>query len=383
MCIHRILLIVVVGLCCIRPTVGQELKVDVAAVKALVKKWNEAHTLNTIDNFGSVYSDRVDFYGSNQKRSKCISAKRAMLRKHQDFNQAITTDLLLSGYSGGAIRCDFNKAVTRENKTTEYPSYLIIARIGGTYLIVGEGNVTTDRDITSKSDLGKKVTIKDINNDVDTSGSAITDVLIAIGSLAVGIIGLVTGIRSWPKNVISKKPKPKIYADTHKRSTSAVMDDSDYYETGLAFEKYIVKQFAVNKGLFTLLEWRSDKFHDGVYASSSQYPDLVYEYSFKNYVHRFSIECKYRSRFYNNAIELMDITKYRIYEAYHLQEMPVYIVLGVGGKPNNPATTYLIPFAQVKPTMTFGELTGFEMKGSFFYDMHTDRLTWYAGRRFN
>jgi hypothetical protein len=43
----------------------------------------------------------------------------------------------------------------------------------------------------------------------------------------------------------------------------------------------------------------------------------------------------------------MDADNYRNYEAFHRNKMPVYIALGFGGEPNDPAELYLIPFEEV------------------------------------
>ncbi len=48
---------------------------------------------------------------------------------------------------------------------------------------------------------------------------------------------------------------------------------SDSQKKGEEFEKFIVKKF--NKEYFTLKEWTSDKYIDGIYAESTRNPDIV------------------------------------------------------------------------------------------------------------
>jgi hypothetical protein len=71
----------------------------------------------------------------------------------------------------------------------------------------------------------------------------------------------------------------------------------------------------------------------------------------------------------------MDETKYKIYEVFNKKEMPVYIALGMGGTPQNPAELYLIPFRDVKLEIPYDDLSKYSSPGKFFYDMNSDRLT--------
>jgi hypothetical protein len=55
--------------------------------------------------------------------------------------------------------------------------------------------------------------------------------------------------------------------------------------------------------------------------------------------------------------------------------MPVYVALGVAGKPNRPKEVYLVPFDDVKPVMTMDELFKYWQRRPFSYDIHKDRLS--------
>ncbi len=81
----RMLLIITVGLVSKNLATAQELEVDVQEVRHLVSEWNKAHTISTVGTLSSLYSDTVDFYGSNPTRRRtCIATmKRAMLEKQK------------------------------------------------------------------------------------------------------------------------------------------------------------------------------------------------------------------------------------------------------------------------------------------------------------
>jgi hypothetical protein len=410
MWIGRALLILAVGLLCENTTLAQELQVDVNAVKDLVGKWNDAHTVSTVGELSSLYSGTVNFYGTSLNSAKCIAAKRAILKEQKDFSQVINGDLFLSGYSTGLIRCDFIKTVSVNGVATDYDAYLIVERIRGKYFIVGESDLITDSRSGNVPDFGKKITIRQAKSEVvskqDPTGgktterglSLFTKIFLGVVALTIAVIGLIVSLRKSKHPVVTKIverlekreeiiDKPELNYQKPQRSgnperfnrkpetVSKGVDTDEYFEIGLAFEKFIVEQFAVNKGYFTLIDWRSDKFHEGIFPQSNRHPDLVYQYKHRDFIRTFAIECKYRSKPFNGAIQLMDDLQYRIYEAYHKTQSPVYIVLGFRGDPNNPDELFLIPFQHVKPEMTYREVELYRKEGTFFYDMHTDRLT--------
>lgn len=123
-------------------------------------------------------------------------------------------------------------------------------------------------------------------------------------------------------------------------------------EKGDIFEKFIVQKF--DKNFFTILEWRSDKYIDGQYAISNKLPDLEFQFITKGYQSRFAIECKYRKRYMNNQIEIArdyQINNYRKFETE--RKIPVYIVLGLGGKPSKPDELFLIPIKYINSNIIY------------------------------
>jgi hypothetical protein len=362
--------------------VAQELEVDVHRVRDLVSEWNKAHTINTVGNLSLLYSDTVDYYGSKLRRRTCIAMKRAFLEKQKDFVQVLTNELVLSGYDNGAIRCDFVKKVSHQNRTVDYRSYLIVKRIDGNYLIVGESDWITDRNIKHEPDLGTRVTIKEVQFPLigEKSKRNLATIVILSALLVCGLVGFIFLFRNQKSPNITKTPEPLVSQAPVPTATldlpSKAAAENKEYEKGLAFENYIVEQFARNKDFFTLLEWRSDKFYKGIFPESNRDPDLVYQFASKDFVRTFSVECKYRSgMLFNNTINLMTEDKYRIYQTFHRTKMPVYIALGVGGRPNRPKEIYLIPFDYVKPVMAMDEVFKYWQRRPFSYDVNKDRLT--------
>lgn len=366
---------------------AQSMNVDVSAVTELVRKWNAAHTVDKVDDLSLLYSDSVDYYGLKLTRQECISRKRMMLERVMDFRQTIKNDLLLSAYQNGIIRCDVVTTVRQGANAVDADTYLLVRLVDDEYVIVGESDLLTDKKFASQPHLGARVTIKDVpllrKAKPLPFRSFIISVTLSVVSVAIGIIALLYAFRKWREArsgtrvqhraaaISSRRGKRSV---TYSRTVGREIDRGvDLQRIGYAFEKYVVTRF--DSRLFTLLDWRSDKFHEGIYAKSIRDPDLVYEFRFKGAVRKFSVECKYRSNAFNDSVRLMDAEKYNVYEAYHRNTAPVYIVLGLGGSPAHPKKLYLIPLASAKPEMHLLDLAPYyKHDRNFFYDFEKDRL---------
>ncbi|MCP4352611.1 MAG: DUF4124 domain-containing protein [Desulfobacterales bacterium] len=146
-------------------------------------------------------------------------------------------------------------------------------------------------------------------------------------------------------------------------------------EKGDAFEVYIIKKFS--KKWFALKDMRSDKGVEGFYPESNKYPDLVLEYKPRQL--SFAVECKWRQKWWkqNYSGEKIDWAggdgKIRNYKAYSEENnMPVFVAIGVGGKPDNPGELFVAPLEALKFRHTTKEyLKRFEKKRKgedFFLD---------------
>lgn len=388
----RILFILTVALSLKNPAFAQSMDVDVTAVTELVKKWNGAHSIDKVNGLSSFYLDTVDYYGSRITLRECISKKRMMLERKRDFQQTIKKDLLLSAYRNGIIRCDVVTTVMQGTSAVDNDTYLLVKMVDGEYLIVGESDLLTDRKIANQPYFGPKVTIKDVphlnKRKASQSWSFILDLTLLAASLALGILALMFAFRKWSELQGARRSQALVqhrsaaissrrtkWSETYHGKLGSDIDRGiDLQRKGYAFEKYVVKQF--DRRVFTLLDWRSDKFHDGIYAKSTRDPDLVYEFRFRDAVRKFSVECKYRSKAYNDSVRLMDEKKFSVYEAYQTNIAPVYIALGLGGTPENPQKLYLIPLANAKPEMHLLDMARYRKhKRNFYYDLEKDRLT--------
>jgi hypothetical protein len=139
---------------------------------------------------------------------------------------------------------------------------------------------------------------------------------------------------------------------------------------GEDFEKYIVGKF--DKDFFYLKEWAGDKYSEGRYASSTVQPDLLFEFKLKEHKVQFAVECKWRRRFFRNGVEFANPDQFKRYKEFAKKKnIPVYLVIGIGGYGTKPESLYLVPLSETATNfITAEELKKYFKHGEsqFFYD---------------
>jgi hypothetical protein len=95
---------------------------------------------------------------------------------------------------------------------------------------------------------------------------------------------------------------------------------------------------------------------------------------------RFAVECKYRSRYQANTVEICKTYQLENYRAYELNhKVPVYILLGIGGGPSLPDELFVIPLKSMRNNwMSKTEVAPFKKTNTddtFFYDSNMNHLS--------
>jgi hypothetical protein len=368
---------------------------DINSIKTTVQKWNDLHNSKQIDQFWQLYGPSVLFYGRYSSAEKCVENKRTFLKAaHQ---QEIITPITISFYSSGTIKCTFTKRVTYKKRAKEYPSYLLLEQNGDRYTVTGESDLITDQNLGVQLNIGEEIIEQPASNST-------TSILIII-ALSVILLGVIIYARNQKRiqvdvaeieplefddrknlsniNVTEEVEKaqtlPRI--ETHEEETpgfkttsSSARLVSEDVDKGREFEKYVVERFS--KEHYALLEWRGDKFHEGRYAQSNMYPDLELRLETKRYNVTFAIECKWRKDFYCSRIDWAKNYQLNNYRKYQYQSgNPVFVVIGVGGEPSNPAATYVVPLDHIETTSLHeNKLKNYypHKKGNFF--LHAEAM---------
>lgn len=185
------------------------------------------------------------------------------------------------------------------------------------------------------------------------------------------------------RKIVKKKPynDDQIISIKEKKSeTSTVKTETDKIDqnkrNGNDFEKFIVQKF--NKNYFTIKEWAGDKYVKGIYAETTQNPDILFEFKLKDEVRLFSVECKWRKNLYKNGVEFAEesqLARYRKFESE--KNVPVFIAIGISGEASHPEHLYIIPLKNINSTfLTIEELSRYEKKDdkNFYYNLKTNKL---------
>lgn len=127
------------------------------------------------------------------------------------------------------------------------------------------------------------------------------------------------------------------YSTVYNRIKALTMNDE--LLKGREFEDYVLELLDIaHNDRLTLKEWRGDKSLPGVYPESNSAPDFVFEY---NGI-LFAVECKWRSHLPKDIEkELLPPDKTTSLRQFSSnRQMPVYLLLGIGGLPNAPDSLY-------------------------------------------
>lgn len=201
-----------------------------------------------------------------------------------------------------------------------------------------------------------------------------------------GIILMVVGVLLLGAGIVvySASGKDKVKEETGGAgptvaNTTPVADIpkvENNYDKGFEFEKFIVKKF--NRKLFNVKEWAGDKYVDGVYAETTQYPDLLMEFTGYNQNKQFAVECKWRQSSFKDGITFSTEEQLDRYRKFSKErQLIVYLAIGLGGKADSPEKLYIVPLEKItKPFILISQLEKYEKKldANFYYDYKKEVL---------
>lgn len=156
--------------------------------------------------------------------------------------------------------------------------------------------------------------------------------------------------------------------DKIKQTASIWIPDENQikYEKGKSFEQYVIDLF--DKEYFIIEDWTRDNSNklDGRVVESDMNPDLLIRSKVTN--QRFAVECKWRANPIRseklNALVVSwsrqeQINRYQKYS--YVRKLPVYVVIGLGGEPNNPNSMFCLPLTVAKfPEMYYSVIKKYE-----------------------
>ena len=119
----------------------------------LAKKWDDVHTSKKAEDFINIYAPQVKYYQQTYTPEMIVKSKRDLFTKTPNFLQMIS-NFEVTNASDGSIKVHFNKLVQTSPKEDRknYPSYLVIKKIKGNWLIVEESDDVTDANLAKKKE---------------------------------------------------------------------------------------------------------------------------------------------------------------------------------------------------------------------------------------
>lgn len=185
--------------------------------------------------------------------------------------------------------------------------------------------------------------------------------------------------KAYKLKIDPKLVKEKIKSELEKVKDPETKLIDKMKEKGDMFEGFVASKF--NKKNFKLIEWAGDKYYNGVFAETTLHPDLKFRFKTIGVEQEFSIECKYRSHFTGECIEWALEKQMQNYRQYQKeQEIPVFVAIGVGGKPNNPDELFLIPLKHIEENILHQSMLKKYKKRNFkthdIYFNHVEKKLW-------
>lgn len=145
----------------------------------LVQEWNQGHLSKNMDTFSNMFANSVSFYGKQQSLNGCLESKVSLFKRYPDFNQQIYGAIDIVELTRDEYKCYFTKSVFVNQKTTDYPSYLIFRNNNGEWKIIAESDLVTDKNL-SKKKLLKTSTYNNRNYSYEPEISVISGVIIVV-----------------------------------------------------------------------------------------------------------------------------------------------------------------------------------------------------------
>lgn len=147
-------------------------------------------------------------------------------------------------------------------------------------------------------------------------------------------------------------------------------------KAGLDFEKFVIQKF--DRKYFKIRNWASDKFVDGRYADTTTQPDIQLSLNLRGQSYPLAVECKWRNQSKGEFVRFANDGQLERYRKFGDQENhPVFIVLGIGGKPSNPDELYVLPVSELnKPLIHKAALGKYRKKidADFYFDQDLQEL---------
>jgi hypothetical protein len=116
------------------------------APRLVLKKWNDAHNTHDAKALEALYAPSVKFYGQTLAGAECAKRKAAAFVNSTDYAQTILGSAFVK-QSDGSWLVRFTKTSTTAGKSTDYPSFIVVASDH----VSEESDKVTDENLARRS----------------------------------------------------------------------------------------------------------------------------------------------------------------------------------------------------------------------------------------
>lgn len=358
-------------------------------IAGLTLDWNTANNSRDIHSLKKMYAATINVRGTEYSLSAYMEKKEHFFQNKIDFNQRIVSDFTVSDCGNDIFKCFFIKEGSRDGSTARYPSYLIFSKVGSSFKIIEEGDGVANSNKNYQTKIGSKsVTVgnstKVVNQEIESTKKTKNNWTLYGGGLIAVIASVGYFVRKKNKEKTKNEVMPQVN-NIPENKASAIKQVSNNYDEftdenvkkGRMFEEFVVKKF--DKEYFKIMIWQSDKSIEGMHADANQDPDLVVRLTKNSGYYKFAVECKYRTKIETEKkFEIITNSQFLRYKKYGLENnMPVFIVLGVGGTANNPNELFIIPLKDLEDSdIKYAYIKKYQqdLGRKFYYNSHDEVL---------
>ncbi len=122
---------------------------DKAEALDVLNRWNDTHNSRDYSAMEELYAPQVHFYTADMSAGDVISSIQQAVAG-SSWVQEISGTPIVTRLSGNKLKISFDKHTNSEKGDNTYPSYLILEKIDGRWLIVHESDEITDFNVRKK-----------------------------------------------------------------------------------------------------------------------------------------------------------------------------------------------------------------------------------------
>jgi len=134
------------------------------------------------------------------------------------------------------------------------------------------------------------------------------------------------------------------------KAALAELNKPETYVKGDEFEQYVRRHLFTKEGYDLVHQTHDYKANKNDFVETSKEPD--FKFRSRRSGREFFVEVKYRSAFYQGAVEWCKPYQLKRYKAID-KAMSVLVAIGLGRPPESPEHVYIVPVKQIRYTRLF------------------------------